>query len=133
METRMSVGTLAGTVAADDATIETRVASLDWPHIASDLDARGSAVIAGLLASHECAALAALYDEDGRFRSRVVMARHGFGRGEYRYFAYPLPDAVARLRTAVYPPIAAVANRWTERMALGAHSPAPPGTVIPTL
>src|SRR3546814_7333894 len=73
METRMSVGTLAGTVAADDATIETRVASLDWPHIASDLDARGSAVIAGLLASHECAALAALYDEDGRFRSRVVM------------------------------------------------------------
>src|SRR3546814_5525835 len=75
METRMSVGTLAGTVAADDATIETRVASLDWPHIASDLDARGSAVIAGLLASHECAALAALYDEDGRFRSRVEIGR----------------------------------------------------------
>src|SRR3546814_7388121 len=119
----MAVGTLAGTVAADDATIETRVASLDWPHIASDLDARGSAVIAGLLASHECAALAALYDEDGRFRSRVVMARHGFGSGEYRYFAYPLPDAVARLRTAVYPHLAAVANRWNERMALETRYP----------
>src|SRR3546814_20966194 len=89
----MAVGTLAGTVAADDATIETRVASLDWPHIASDLDARGSAVIAGLLASHECAALAALSAEVGRFRRRVVMARHGSGRGEYRYFAYPTPAA----------------------------------------
>src|SRR3546814_1263351 len=73
METRMSGGTLAGTAAADDAPVEARVASLDWPRIASDLDARGSAVIARLLPSRECTALAALYDEDGRFRSRVVM------------------------------------------------------------
>ena len=69
-----------------------RVAALDWPRIEADLDAAGHAAVDSLLTPGECEAAAALYDEPGRFRSRVVMARHGFGRGEYQYFAYPLPD-----------------------------------------
>jgi hypothetical protein len=95
----------------------------DWPRIAADLDAHGSAVVPALLAPAECAALAALYADDVRFRSRVVMARHGFGRGEYKYFAYPLPEPVAALRAALYPPLAAIANRWHEAMGIGARFP----------
>ena len=74
----------------------------------------GSAVIEALLEPEECRALAAMYDEEERFRTRVVMARHGFGRGEYKYFAYPLPDPIAELRAALYPRLAPVANRWNE-------------------
>ncbi|HKY90637.1 MAG TPA: proline hydroxylase, partial [Nevskiaceae bacterium] len=74
------------------AALEARVRDLDWAALASSLDAKGSAVIPALLTADECEALAALYDEDRHFRSRVVMARHGYGRGEYQYFAYPLPD-----------------------------------------
>jgi len=77
-----------------------------------DLDERGYAVIEGLIPPGECDVLAGLYEDDGRFRSRVVMARHGFGRGEYRYFDYPLPQAVKRLRGALYPSLAPIANRW---------------------
>ncbi len=87
-------------------------AALDWPRLSSELDEFGYAVAPGLLTSGECAALIALYDEESRFRGRVVMARHNFGSGEYRYFAYPLPEPVASLRASLYPPLAAVANRW---------------------
>src|SRR5262245_388226 len=93
-----------------------RVAALDWTGIASQLDAFGCATTGPLLTPDESAAISSRYHEDGIYRSRVIMARHGFGRGEYKYFAYPLPDAVAALRTALYPPLAAVANRWNAQM-----------------
>jgi hypothetical protein len=100
-----------------------RVAALDWASLGEELDAHGCAVIGPLLTAAECAALAGGYASDERFRSRVVMARHGFGRGEYKYFADPLPEVVAALRTALYPPLAAVANRWNEAMGLPARYP----------
>ena len=84
----------------------------NWASIADDLKAFGCATIKSLLPARACRALAKMYDEDTRFRSRVVMARHGFGRGEYKYFAYPLPALVAELRTALYPPLAKIANEW---------------------
>jgi hypothetical protein len=93
-------------------TIAERIAGLDWPEIAAALDARGSATTGPILTAKECGGLAALYAEDASFRSRVVMARHGFGSGEYKYFAAPLPEAVAALRTALYPHLAETANRW---------------------
>ena len=97
--------------------------SLDWTRISGDLDSHGCAVVTGLVSAQACASLAALYDEDAPFRSRVVMGRHGYGRGEYRYFAYPLPDQVAALREGLYPGIAAVANRWSEAMGHQARYP----------
>ena len=103
--------------------IETRLAALDWPRIAAALDAAGAATTAPLLTQAECAALAESYDDEAAFRSRVVMARHGFGRGEYKYFAYPLPPLVAALRTALYPPLAAIANRWNAALAIPARFP----------
>ena len=87
---------------------------IDWARAGEELDERGFALLPGLLAAGECEALAAIYADDERFRSRVVMARHGFGRGEYKYFADPLPELVARLRRDLYPPLAAIANRWSE-------------------
>jgi hypothetical protein len=90
--------------------------SIDWSRIAVELDGRGNAVVPGLLTAANCRALSGLYDDDSRFRSRVIMARHGYGRGEYRYFAYPLPLLVEQLRTALYPPLAEVANRWNAAM-----------------
>jgi hypothetical protein len=103
--------------------VSARIAGLDWKALAADLDARGYAVLPKLLVSDECAALAALYAGHG-FRSRVVMARHGFGRGEYRYFDYPLPALVADLRTALYPPLAGIANRWNQALGDASHYPA---------
>lgn len=97
--------------------IAARLADLDWTRIAADLDRWGAATTGPLLSAGECRALAGLYDDgDGRFRSTVVMARHGFGSGEYRYFAYPLPDVVADLRAGFYPPLAAIANTWARRL-----------------
>jgi uncharacterized protein len=93
-----------------------RLDALDWSRIAQDLDATGAALLEGLLAARECRALVELYGEESIFRSRVVMARHGFGRGEYKYFSYPLPRTVARLRSALYPHLAPIANRWNELM-----------------
>ena len=85
---------------------------VDWTRVAEDLDAVGCAVIPGLLLPQDCVAAAALYDRPTLFRSRVVMQRHGFGRGEYQYFAYPLPAPLEALRSALYPPLAGIANRW---------------------
>jgi len=92
--------------------IAARVAALDWTTAASDLDTYGCATTGPLLSRPECEALVQGYASDELFRSRIVMARHGFGRGEYKYFAYPLPQAVAALRSALYPPLAELANRW---------------------
>jgi hypothetical protein len=88
----------------------------DWARIACELDEQGWAILPGLMADAGCDATAKLYDRDDRFRSRVVMARHGFGKGEYRYFAYPLPQAVESLRSALYPHLAGIANGWQERL-----------------
>lgn len=98
--------------------------ALDWQRIAFDLDADGCAVVPGLLSVAACRALAARYDDAAQFRSRVVMQRHGYGRGQYQYFAYPLPEPVAALRRALYPPLAAIANRWYETMGLAPRFPA---------
>ena len=107
-----------------------RIALLDWARIAADLDAHGCAVAGPLLGAEECAALAARYDDDALFRSRIVMARHGFGRGEYKYFAYPLPDIVAALRGSLYPALAAIANRWNDTMAIDIRYPAEHDTFL---
>ncbi len=107
-----------------DRDIACRVHALDWERIESDLDAQGCTVIEKLITPEECAALADLYSKDEIFRSRVVMARHGFGRGEYKYFCYPLPDIVSGLRMSLYPHLAPLANRWNEAMNLDARYPA---------
>lgn len=104
--------------------IATRVAVLDWRTIEADLDRQGAAVIPGILTGGECARLAETYADTAAFRSRVVMARHQFGRGEYQYFAYPLPGTVADLRTALYLEMAPIGNRWNE--ALGSAERYPP-------
>ena len=97
---------------APPASIAARVAALDWAAVGRDLDLRGCAVIGPVLTPAECMALTSGYDADDAFRSRVIMARHGFGQGEYKYYAYPLPGSVADLRAALYPPLAGIANRW---------------------
>jgi hypothetical protein len=103
--------------------IAARVDSFDWPQVACDLDAQGCAVLNGLLSSEECRELAALYPHDKHFRSRVVMGRHGFGRGEYKYFSYPLPDPIAELRPALYANLQGTANRWNESMGIDIRYP----------
>jgi len=91
-----------------------RIASLDWQRLSDELGGQGHAIIPDLLQPEQCSALAELYDSKDLFRSRVVMSRHGFGRGEYQYFKYPLPESVASLRSALYPHLAPIANRWNE-------------------
>lgn len=91
-------------------------AQVDWSRLEDELEARGYGVAPALLAAEACAGVVALYAEEARFRSRVVMARHGYGRGEYKYFAYPLPALVQTLREQLYPPLARIANRWSERL-----------------
>jgi hypothetical protein len=103
--------------------VAARIAALDWNRVAGDLDAQGCAVLPTLLSADECRALTALYDDDARFRSRIVMSRHGFGRGEYKYFSYPLPEPIAALRPALYPPLREVANRWNEAMGIATRYP----------
>jgi hypothetical protein len=104
-------------------TFADRVVALDWPRLSTDLDSQGCAVIEELLPPGTCRALAALYEQESRFRSRIVMARHGFGRGEYKYFSYPLPPDVAALRAAFYPKLAPIANRWHQAMKIAARFP----------
>ena len=93
-----------------------RAAVVDWQQVAASLDERGYATTTALLTTEQCRSLAALYDRKEAFRSRVVMQRHGFGSGEYKYLCYPLPDIVEALRQAIYPQLAPIANRWRERL-----------------
>lgn len=97
--------------------------AVDWKSLTQDLDTEGSSVIERLLSPDECQALAGLYPKDDIFRSRIVMARHGFGRGEYKYFSYPLPDLIAGLRTAIYPHLVPIANRWNNAMGIDVRYP----------
>jgi hypothetical protein len=99
------------------------MASLDWQAIANDLNESGNALLRKILTSGECEALARLYPSDEHFRSRVVMARHGFGRGEYKYFRYPLPDILQRLRTALYDKLAPIGNQWNHAMGISTRYP----------
>jgi hypothetical protein len=105
------------------APIATRIGALGWTRIAADLDSHGCAITGALLSPAECRALAASYQSDAPFRSRVVMARHGFGRGEYKYFADPLPPEVAALREALYPPLATIADRWNAALGVARRFP----------
>jgi hypothetical protein len=108
---------------ASSADLDFRVGRYDWSGVSAHLDAHGWAMFPKLLTAGEAAALARLYDDDRRFRSRVIMARHGFGRGEYKYFSYPLPAQVAALRTELYPRLAPIANRWNELMGIDVRYP----------
>jgi hypothetical protein len=103
--------------------IDTRVEAVDWASASTHLDGYGWAMLRKLLTADECQTIARLYEDDRRFRSHVVMARHGFGRGEYKYFTYPLPDIVADLRRAIYPNLAPIANRWNASMGIDVRYP----------
>ena len=96
---------------------------MDFEALANDLDAYGVACLPHLLSADDCRSIAAMYDDERLFRSHIVMARHGFGRGEYKYFSYPLPPTIARLRADLYPPLAAVANRWNEALGVETRFP----------
>jgi uncharacterized protein len=100
-----------------------RVGAIDWPAASADLDAQGWAIFPWLLSAPECDAIVGLYGNEERFRSQVIMARHGYGRGEYKYFAYPLPELVEGLRTALYPRLAPIANQWHEAMGIDVRFP----------
>jgi uncharacterized protein len=103
--------------------IVSRVGAYDWSGVSRQLDEYGWAVLSGMLPAADCAGIAGLYPDDRRFRSQIVMARHGFGRGEYKYFKYPLPGEVAALRTALYPQLAPIANRWHDALGIAVHYP----------
>jgi hypothetical protein len=105
------------------AAAEARVSAFDWQSLTTQLSGFGNAVIDGLLTPEECRRIAALYPHEERFRSHIHMARHGFGKGEYRYFSYPLPELISGLRTALYPRLAVVANAWNERMGVDLRYP----------
>lgn len=100
-----------------------QVSALDWQRISDELGVQGNAIIRGLLEPDQCAAMVGLYADEDRFRSRVVMKRHGFGQGEYQYFKYPLPELVASLRTSLYPHLAPIANRWNELLSSDVRFP----------
>ena len=102
---------------------EERIQALDWEQISQDLDAQGNAVLEQLIPADECQRLSALYSQDELFRSHIIMGRHGFGRGEYKYFAYPLPDVIAGLRTALYTRLAPIANGWSTSMSIDVRYP----------
>jgi len=100
------------------------LAEIDWTSTAASLDARGFAILPKLLAADQCRMVAGMYADDSHFRSHIHMARHGFGRGEYKYFSYPLPEPIAELRPALYPPLAEIANRWNASMGIDVQFPA---------
>jgi hypothetical protein len=114
---------VARTTLPTNASPAARVMQADWDRLSADLNAQGCAVLEKLLAPDECRRLASLYAKEDGFRSRVIMSRHGFGKGEYKYFAYPLPEPVASLRTALYPPLAVIANAWNARMGISTRYP----------
>jgi uncharacterized protein len=117
-----------GTTTGKDA--EARVDAFDWQRVGKELDEYGSALLPGVLSPEECQALAGLYTDDGLFRSRVIMGRHGFGRGEYKYFSYPLPDIIQGLRATLYPRLAPVANRWNAAMGIDVRYPEQHGEFV---
>ncbi len=119
----MSAMAKAISPAASPRSIAERVRAINWEQVSQDLDAEGNALVGLLLSPDECRAIAGFYPKDGIFRSHVVMARHGFGRGEYKYFSYPLPRLIAGLRTAVYPHLVPVANRWNSAMGIDVRYP----------
>jgi len=100
-----------------------RVDAFDWKRIDDDLDREGSAIVRQLIEPERCAEYAAMYQQDANFRNRVVMARHGYGRGEYKYFRYPLPDPIFALRESIYPKLVPLANRWNESMGIEVRYP----------
>jgi hypothetical protein len=104
--------------------IPERIDAISWRQVAEDLDAEGNAIINGMLSSDECDRMRDLYQNENIFRSQVVMERHGFGRGEYQYFRYPLPDPIAELRTAIYPHLVPTANAWNAAMGIDVRYPA---------
>ncbi|RZU35663.1 2OG-Fe(II) oxygenase [Edaphobacter modestus] len=108
----------------DAAQAVSQVESLDWQSITDSLNDSGNALLKNVLTSQDCAALASMYGDDGHFRSRVVMSRHGFGRGEYKYFSYPLPDILQGLRSSLYERLAPVANLWNQQMGIETRYPA---------
>jgi hypothetical protein len=107
----------------DATNVDARIASLDWPTVASELNESGNGLLKEVLTSSECEALASLYASEEPFRSRVVMARHGFGRGEYKYFRYPLPKLLQQLRTALYERLAPIANQWNHSIGMDTRYP----------
>ena len=109
--------------ALSDAAVAQRIGAHDWTELTRHLDAYGWVVLSALLKAHECRTLAELYHGEGPFRSHIVMARHGFGQGEYRYFDYPLPEPVRQLRTELYAHLAPVANDWNAAMGLAVRYP----------
>jgi hypothetical protein len=111
-------------VAPADSAAKARIARYSWPQLADELNSHGCAVLEKLLTPDECRQVAALYPQESHFRSHVHMARHGFGKGEYRYFRYPLPEIIGGLRTALYPRLAEVANEWADRMSVTERYPA---------
>jgi uncharacterized protein len=119
----MNVQTKIAAASTVRKSVETRVDSCDWSALTSELNQVGAAVLPKLLTPEECRTIAALYPREEHFRSHIVMARHGFGKGEYRYFRYPLPDLIGSLRTALYPRLAPLANAWNERMGIDPRYP----------
>lgn len=103
--------------------VKTRIEAVNWERVGQELDREGFGLVPDLLSSAECSEITALYNVNELFRSQVVMARHGFGRGEYKYFSYPLPPVVADLRTAAYPHLAPIANRWNDSMGIDVRFP----------
>lgn len=116
--------TMEGPPITKEPSIESTVESFDWSRVGGDVDARGWALLDGILSPTQCRALAGLYERKEVFRKRIVMAQHGFGRGEYQYFAYPLPAIIGDLRTALYPRLAPIADRWNETMGIEVRYPA---------
>lgn len=99
------------------------VSAIDWDAIAAELNSFGCAILKGALPKTDCERLASSYPDDDQFRKRIIMGRHGFGRGEYKYFTYPLPDVVDHLRRSLYPPLAQIANCWNELMGIDVRYP----------
>src|ERR1700734_2951742 len=120
----MPAKTSAALKVADETSVDRRIDAYDWSAIGNDLDGFGCAVLPKLLAPDECDDIAALYPQEEHFRSQIHMARHGFGKGEYRYFKYPLPALIGELRTALYARIVPYANAWNERMKIAVRYPA---------
>jgi hypothetical protein len=120
----MKVLKKTSSISVSPATIAERIKTLDWEHISQNLDTHGSAMVERLLCQRECETLAAFYSQDELFRRRIVMERHGFGRGEYKYFSYPLPEVIGELRTAMYAYLVSIANNWNKAMGIEIRYPA---------